>query len=44
MLEITDAGLYCRVGDFHIDPCRPVERAVITHGHADRLETIAPKA
>ncbi len=29
------AGLYCAVGDFYIDPVRPVDRAVITHGHAD---------
>jgi putative mRNA 3-end processing factor len=28
-------GLYCAPGDFWIDPTRPVERAVITHGHAD---------
>ena len=28
-------GLYCPPGDFYIDPVRPVERAVITHGHAD---------
>jgi len=28
-------GLYCAPGDFFIDPVRPVERAVITHGHAD---------
>ena len=28
-------GLYCVPGDFHIDPHRPVERAVITHGHSD---------
>lgn len=28
-------GLYCPAGDFHIDPWRPVERAVITHAHAD---------
>jgi putative mRNA 3-end processing factor len=25
----------CRLGGFHIDPTRPVERAVITHGHSD---------
>ena len=31
----TPAGLYCEPGDFHIDPARPVDRAVITHGHAD---------
>ncbi|SNS37901.1 putative mRNA 3-end processing factor [Noviherbaspirillum humi] len=28
-------GLYCVPGDFYIDPWRPVERAVITHAHAD---------
>jgi putative mRNA 3-end processing factor len=28
-------GLYCPPGDFHIDPWRPVPRAVITHAHAD---------
>jgi putative mRNA 3-end processing factor len=28
-------GLYCPQGDFYIDPWRPVERAVITHGHGD---------
>ena len=26
-------GLYCPPGDFYIDPWRPVDRAVITHGH-----------
>ena len=31
----TPAGLCCRPGGFHIDPVRPVERAVITHGHSD---------
>ena len=28
-------GLYCAPGDFFVDPVRPVERAVITHGHSD---------
>ncbi len=28
-------GLYCPIGDFYIDPWRPVDRAVITHGHSD---------
>lgn len=28
-------GLYCAPGDFYIDPWRPVENAVITHGHSD---------
>jgi len=31
-------GLYCPPGDFHIDPWRPVERAVITHAHADHAQ------
>ena len=31
----TSRGLYCEPGDFHIDPHRPVDRAVVTHGHAD---------
>lgn len=31
----SPAGLYCAAGDFHIDPHQPVQRAVITHGHAD---------
>lgn len=35
LLHPTEAGLYCPVGDFHVDPVRPVERAVVTHGHAD---------
>lgn len=34
-LIATDAGLYCPDGDFFIDPVRPVDRALITHGHAD---------
>src|SRR5256885_14804934 len=29
------AGLCCKPGGFHIDPVRPVERAVITHGRSD---------
>ncbi|MFM7151668.1 MAG: ligase-associated DNA damage response exonuclease [Gemmataceae bacterium] len=32
---MTEAGLYCPAGDFHIDPWRPVTRAVLTHAHAD---------
>ena len=34
-LHLTDDGLYCAPGGFHIDPGRPVARAVITHGHSD---------
>ncbi|NRA68883.1 MAG: ligase-associated DNA damage response exonuclease [Pseudobacteriovorax sp.] len=35
MLEVKEHGLYCALGDFFIDPTSPVERAVITHAHAD---------
>ena len=35
VLSPRPEGLYCAPGDFFIDPVRPVERAVITHGHAD---------
>lgn len=34
-LYVTDQGLYCAPGDFHIDPHRAVRRALVTHGHAD---------
>jgi putative mRNA 3-end processing factor len=34
-IRTTPAGLFCAPGDFHIDPSRPVPRAVITHGHGD---------
>ncbi len=32
-------GLYCPPGDFYIDPVRPVDRAVITHGHSDHARS-----
>jgi len=35
LLTHTPRGLYCAVGDFYVDPWRPVDRAVITHAHAD---------
>lgn len=28
-------GLYCPLGDFFIDPVRPIPRALITHAHSD---------
>ena len=34
-LTFTPSGIYCAAGDFYIDPWRPVDRALITHGHAD---------
>ncbi|SNR55831.1 ligase-associated DNA damage response exonuclease [Puniceibacterium sediminis] len=35
VLTFTDRGIFCPAGGFHIDPWRPVDRALITHGHAD---------
>ena len=35
MLRLTERGLYCQAGDFHIDPWLPVDRAMITHAHGD---------
>ena len=34
-LQVTPKGLYCAPGDFYIDPTHRVERAVVTHAHAD---------
>lgn len=28
-------GIYCEQGNFYIDPWRPVNKAIITHAHAD---------
>lgn len=38
-IKTTPAGLYCEPGDFYIDPIRPVQRAVITHGHGDHARS-----
>lgn len=35
MIESTDKGLYCAAGGFYIDPWQPVEKALVTHAHAD---------
>ena len=35
LLVPTAAGLCCQRGGFHVDPVRPVAKAVITHGHSD---------
>jgi len=35
VLEFRDAGIYCPAADAYIDPWRPVDRALITHGHSD---------
>jgi len=35
LIDFTDKGLYCSAGNFYIDPWKPVDKAVITHGHSD---------
>lgn len=35
LLSFTDRGIHCPEGDFHIDPWRPVARALVTHAHSD---------
>lgn len=39
LLAPTADGLFCPLGGFHIDPVRPVERALITHGHGDHARS-----
>ncbi|MEM6333566.1 MAG: ligase-associated DNA damage response exonuclease [Planctomycetota bacterium] len=35
LVEVGERGMWCERGGFHVDPWVPVERAVITHAHAD---------
>ena len=35
LLAPTPSGVCCKPGNFFIDPTRPVDKAVITHGHSD---------
>jgi len=35
MITSTPSGLFCKIGDFFIDPWEPVARALITHAHSD---------
>ncbi|MDH2325598.1 ligase-associated DNA damage response exonuclease [Cereibacter sp. SYSU M97828] len=35
VLSFTDRGIFCEAGGFFIDPWRPVDKALITHGHSD---------
>lgn len=35
LLEFTEKGIYCEAAGVYIDPWRPVDKALITHGHAD---------
>lgn len=35
LISLSEQGLYVAAGDFYIDPWQPVEKAVLTHAHAD---------
>ncbi|MBK9255779.1 MAG: ligase-associated DNA damage response exonuclease [Saprospiraceae bacterium] len=35
LLSFKEKGIYCSVGDFFIDPWKPVKKALITHAHSD---------
>ena len=35
LLEFTGKGIYCPVADVYLDPWKPVQKAMITHGHSD---------
>jgi putative mRNA 3-end processing factor len=39
LIVLRPEGLYCPPGDFYIDPWRRVERAVVTHAHADHARS-----
>jgi putative mRNA 3-end processing factor len=39
LVTVTENGLYCAAGNFHIDPWRPVASAVLTHAHGDHART-----
>jgi len=39
LIVLRPEGLYCPAGDFHIDPWRPVARAVLTHAHGDHARS-----
>src|SRR3569832_1075055 len=39
ILVPTPSGVCCKPGGFHIDPTRPVEKALITHGHSDHARS-----
>jgi len=38
LIEFTNKGIYCIPGKFYLDPWRPVELAVISHGHGDHAK------
>jgi putative mRNA 3-end processing factor len=35
LLQFTDKGIYCEQAKVYLDPWKPVDRALISHGHSD---------
>lgn len=35
LLAFTNKGIYCSAAKVYLDPWKPVDKAIITHGHAD---------
>ena len=35
LLQFTSKGIYCKKADVYLDPWKPVDKAIISHGHAD---------
>lgn len=35
LLKLTPKGLYCQQADVYLDPWKPVNKAIISHAHAD---------
>ena len=38
-LQFTDSGIYCPLGNFFIDPWKPVNKALISHAHSDHARS-----
>ncbi len=35
LLAFTSKGIYCQAANVYLDPWKPVDKAIISHGHAD---------
>ncbi|MEX0967216.1 MAG: ligase-associated DNA damage response exonuclease [Bacteroidia bacterium] len=35
LLTFTDRGIYCLRANLYLDPWKPVDKAIVTHGHSD---------
>lgn len=35
LLAFNEKGIYCAAADVYLDPWKPVDKAIISHGHAD---------